>query len=49
MERFSPARRGVRAQQAHVLRLLSRESQRSGAQARYLRNPPHEVMAMAST
>ena len=49
MERFPPARRCARAQQARVLRLLPRESQRSGAQAHYTRKPPHEVRARAGT
>ena len=49
MEQLPPARRKVRAQQARVLRLLPRESQRSGAQARYAFKPPHEVRARAGT
>ena len=49
MERIPPARRNVSAQQARVVRLLPRESQRSGAQARYTRKPPHEVRARADT
>ena len=49
MERPQPARRGAHARQARVLRLLPRESQRSGAQARYMRKPAHEVDAMAGT
>ena len=34
---------------ARVLRLLPRESQRSGAQARFTRKPPHEVRIRAGT
>ena len=49
MERPQPARRSARARQAHVLRLLPRERQRSGAQARYTRKPAHEVGAAAGT
>ena len=43
------AARRARAQQARVLRLLPRESQRSGAQAHYTRKPPHEVRARSGT
>ena len=42
-------RRGVRAQQARVMRLLPRESQRSGAQAHYTRKPTREVRTRAGT
>ena len=49
VERPQPARRGARARQARVLRLLPRESQRSGAQARYTRKPALEVGAAAGT
>ena len=43
------AARRARASEAHVLRLLPRESERSGAQARYTRKPPHQVRARAGT
>ena len=46
---FPPARRSVRAQQARVLRLFLRESQRSGAQARYTRKLTHEARAKADS
>ena len=48
-KRLPPAWRDARAQQARVLRLFPRESQRNGAQARYTRKPPHEVRARAGT
>ena len=43
MERVSPARRGARASEAHVLGLVPRESERRDAQARYTRKPPRAV------
>ena len=49
MERLPPARRGTRVQQVRVLRLLPRESQRSGEKALYTRKAPHEVRARAGT
>ena len=48
-EQLLPARRGVHAQQARLLCLLPKESQRSGAQARCTRNVSHEVRARAGT
>ena len=41
--------RGTRTRQAHVLRLLSKKRQRSGAQARYTRKQAREVDAAAGT
>ena len=49
MERVSPARRGARASEAPVLGLVPRESERSGAQARYTRKPPRAVRGRAGT
>ena len=49
MDRVSPARRGARASEAHVLGLVPRESERSGAQARYTRKPPRAVRGRAGT
>ena len=43
------AARGARTSEAHVLRLLPRESERSGAQACYTRKPLHQVRARAGT
>ena len=47
--RVSPAWRGARASEAHVLGLVSRESDRSGAQARYTRKAPRAVRGRAGT
>ena len=41
--------RGARARQARMRRLLPRERQRNGAQARCPRKPPHEFYAAAGT
>ena len=41
------AARRARASEAHMLRLLRTKSERSGAQARYTRKPPHQVRARA--
>ena len=49
MDRPQPARRGARGRQSRVLCLLPRHSQRSGAQARYMRKPSYEVDAVAGT
>ena len=49
MEQEPPAQRGVRTSEARVLRLLPRESERSGAQVRCTRKPPREVRASAAT
>ena len=49
MYQLPPARRGARAQQAHVLRLLPRASQRSGAQAHYTRKFSRAVQGRAGT
>ena len=43
------AARHAHAQQARVPRLLSRESQRNGTQARYTRKSPHELEGAAGT
>ena len=40
---------GARARQAPVLRLLPRETPRTGAQARHMRKPAYEVNAAAGT
>ena len=45
--RLGPARAHVGTSEAHVLGLVLRESERSGAQARYMRKPPHAVMGSA--
>jgi hypothetical protein len=42
-----PERRGARPSKARVVRLLPRESERSGAQARYTRNPHRNVKTRA--
>ena len=47
--RVSPARRGARASEAHVLGLDPRESERRDAQARYTRKPPRAVTGRAGT
>ena len=47
MEQVLPARRGGCTSQARVLRLLPRESERSGAQTCYTRNPPRNVKSRA--
>ena len=44
-----PARHGARAQQARVLRLLLRDSERSGALARATRKPAAQVEAARGT
>ena len=41
--------RRARASEAHVLGLVPRESERSGAQARYTRKPPRAVRGRAGT
>ena len=43
------ARRGARASKAHVLGLVPRESERSGAQAHYTRKPPSAVRGRDGT
>ena len=48
-EQVPPARRGARASEAPVLDLVPRESERSGAQARYTRKPPRAVRGRAGT
>ena len=49
VEQVSPARRGARASEAHVLGLVPRESERRDAQARYTRKPPRAVRGRAGT
>ena len=44
-----PPQRSAHARRAPVLRLLPRDSQRCGAQARCIRKPAHEVNAKAGT
>ena len=48
-EQVPPKRRGARASEAPVLGLVSRESERSGAQVRYTRKPPHAMRGKAGT
>ena len=49
VDRASPARRGARASEAHVLGFVPRESERRGAQARYTRKPPRAVRGRTGT